>query len=201
MNALSLPVHTEKAPAQQPVVLLEAISPSSVCGHTNPPDAVFCGECGASLKAQPLHCATCGQPNSDGLKFCRGCGTHQSVATEQRSRVLPVAVAPPRCIAGRYHVQRLLGEGAKKRVYLAHDALLNREVALALFKAEGLDDDGRVRIQREIRALSQLGNHPHIVTLYDAGEEQSRPYFASHYLPGGSIQELLSTGRTPLSFA
>jgi tRNA A-37 threonylcarbamoyl transferase component Bud32/tetratricopeptide (TPR) repeat protein len=164
-----------------------------VCGHTNPPDAIFCGECGVSLIPQPLNCATCGQVNPADLKFCRGCGARQSISTAQTSRGLLAAVAPPTCIAGRYHVQQLLGEGAKKRVYLAHDALLNRAVALALFKAEGLDDDGRVRIQREIRALSQLGNHPHIVTLYDAGEEQNRPYFVSHYLPGGSIQDLLRT--------
>ena len=192
MNALSLPVQY-KQQSHQPVVILETTARLSACGHENPPDVAFCGECGASLIVQPLNCATCGQPNPAGLKFCHGCGARHSVALEQASRELLAAAAPPACVAGRYHIQRLLGEGAKKRVYLAQDALLNREVAVAVFKAEGLDDDGRVRIQREIRALSQLGNHPHIATLYDAGEEHSRPYFVSHYLPGGSIQDLLRT--------
>ena len=39
---------------------------------------------------------------------------------------------------GRYHVKRLLGEGGKKKVYLAQDTLLDREVAFALIKTEGL---------------------------------------------------------------
>ena len=44
---------------------------------------------------------------------------------------------------GRYVVQRFLGEGGKKRVYLAHDELLDRDVAFALIKTEGLDDASR----------------------------------------------------------
>jgi tRNA A-37 threonylcarbamoyl transferase component Bud32 len=84
-----------------------------------------------------------------------------------------------------------LGEGAKKRVYLARDTQLDREVALALFKTENLDEAGRARIRREAQALSQLGDHPHIVTLYDVNEEDGQPYFISHYLPGGSLHEML----------
>ena len=52
----------------------------------------------------------------------------------------------PRSFAdGRYQVKRFLGEGGKKKVYLAHDTLLDREVALALIKTEGLDEAGRSR--------------------------------------------------------
>ena len=71
---------------------------------------------------------------------------------------------------GRYQV-RFLGEGGKKKVYLAHDTLLDREVAFALIKTEGLDDAGRSRIQREAQAMGRLGAHPHIVTVFDLGEE------------------------------
>ncbi len=46
---------------------------------------------------------------------------------------------------GRYQVKRFLGEGGKKRVYLAQDTLLDREVAFALIKTEGLDDTARQR--------------------------------------------------------
>ncbi len=45
---------------------------------------------------------------------------------------------------GRYQVKRFLGEGGKKKVYLAHDTWLNREVAFALIKSEGLDDTSRI---------------------------------------------------------
>ncbi len=60
---------------------------------------------------------------------------------------------------GRYEVKRFLGEGGKKKVYLAHDALLDREVAFALIKTEGLDDTSRERIQREAQAMGRLGSH------------------------------------------
>ncbi len=49
---------------------------------------------------------------------------------------------------GRYEVKCLLGEGGKKRVYLAQDTLLDREVAFALIKTEGLDEVSRTRITR-----------------------------------------------------
>jgi hypothetical protein len=57
--------------------------------------------------------------------------------------------------AGRYRLERMLGEGSKKQVYLAHDTRLDRAVALALFKTAGLDRDGQHRIQREAQALGQ----------------------------------------------
>ena len=56
---------------------------------------------------------------------------------------------PTSFAGGRYLVKRFLGEGGKKRVYLAHDTLLDRDVAFAVIKTEGLDDEGRRRIQRE----------------------------------------------------
>ena len=47
---------------------------------------------------------------------------------------------------GRYQVKRFLGEGGKKMVYLAHDTTLDREVAFALIKTDGLDEASRTRI-------------------------------------------------------
>ena len=49
---------------------------------------------------------------------------------------------------GRYEVKRLLGEGGKKRVYLAHDTKLDRDVAFALIRTDGLDAEGLLRIRR-----------------------------------------------------
>ena len=60
---------------------------------------------------------------------------------------------PTAFVAGRYQVQDLLGEGARKVVYRAHDTRLDRDVAFALIKTAGLDADGRARIQREAAAL------------------------------------------------
>jgi len=68
-----------------------------------------------------------------------------------------VADQPSSFANGRYQVQRFLGEGGKKKVYLAHDTTLDREVAFALIKTEGLDDTSRTRIQREAQAMGRLG--------------------------------------------
>jgi len=78
---------------------------------------------------------------------------------------------PASFAAGRYVVKRFLGEGGKKRVYLAHDTTLDRDVAFALIKVEGLDDTARERISREAQAMGRLGSHPHIVTVFDLGTE------------------------------
>ncbi|MCH8063556.1 MAG: serine/threonine protein kinase, partial [Chloroflexi bacterium] len=74
---------------------------------------------------------------------------------------------------GRYVVKRFLGEGGKKKVFLAHDELLDRDVAFALIKTESLDEVSRIRISREAQAMGRLGSHPHIVTVFDLGEIDS----------------------------
>ena len=56
------------------------------------------------------------------------------------------ASGPSAFANGRYVVRRFLGEGGKKRVYLAHDSLLDRDVAFALIKTEGLDTAARERV-------------------------------------------------------
>ena len=81
---------------------------------------------------------------------------------------------PSEFAGGRYQVKRLLGEGASKIVYLARDTRLEREVAFALIKTDGLDDDGRTRVRREARAMGQLGEHPNVVNIYDIGEDAGR---------------------------
>ena len=92
---------------------------------------------------------------------------------------------------GRYMVKQLLGEGASKRVYLVHDTLLDRDVAFALIKNEGLDEVGRKRILREARAMASLGDHSNIVQLHDLGEEAGQPYMVLPLMTGGDIEGLL----------
>ena len=58
---------------------------------------------------------------------------------------------------GRYQVKRFLGEGGKKKVYLATDTLLDRDVAFALIKTEGLDEVSQTRITPEAQAMGRLG--------------------------------------------
>ena len=168
------------------------MSPS--CPHENPPAAKFCLECGARLT---LSCAKCGVQLPPGAKFCLECG--EAVAAGPSSPAQPSpspllgkeGVQPAAFAAGRYQVRRFLGEGAKKRVYLAHDTKLDRDVAFAQIKTDGLDADGVVRIRREAQAMGRLGDHPHIVTVFDTGEENGQPYIVSQCMSGGSVEQLL----------
>ena len=98
---------------------------------------------------------------------------------------------PTSFVDGRYTVSKFLGEGGKKKVYLAHDAQLDRDVAFALIKTEGLDEASRVRVTREAQAMGRLGSHPHIVTVYDIGEESGQPYLVLPVLPGGDVEGVI----------
>lgn len=97
---------------------------------------------------------------------------------------------------------RLLGEGACKRVYLAVDERLAREVAVAVVKPEGLVASGRVRITREAQAMARLGDDPSIVTVYDVGEEaDGTPFIVNQFMAGGSLDKHLDrepSGRFPI---
>ena len=92
---------------------------------------------------------------------------------------------------GRYEVKRFLGEGGKKMVYLAHDNLLDRDVAFALIKTEGLDVIGMTRINREAQAMGRLGSHPHIVTVFDLGDHDGQPFMVTELMGGGDVEGML----------
>jgi len=89
-------------------------------------------------------------------------------------------------------VKGFLGEGGRKRVYLAHDTKLDRDVAIAVIKTEGLDADGVVRVRREAQAMGRLGDHAHVVVVHDVGEDKGQPYIVSRYMAGGSVEEQLA---------
>jgi class 3 adenylate cyclase len=162
------------------------------CLRQNPVDAAFCGGCGTALAAV---CRACQRSNPPDGIFCSGCGRRlalpASTAGDAPRLLTPARPLPASLSAGRYQVRRFLGEGGKKRVYLAHDTRLERDVAIALIKTEGLDEGGLARVRREARAMGRLGDHPHIVTIYDVGEEGGQPYIVSQYMGGGSVEDLL----------
>ena len=70
---------------------------------------------------------------------------------------------------GRYEVKRTLGRGGMGTVYVAHDPVLGRMVAIKLFSADVDLPDAGQRFAREARSAGAL-NHPNIVTIFDAGE-------------------------------
>ena len=165
------------------------------CGRENPADARFCSACGTET---PLICPHCGRALVADAVFCHGCGARLEPAGEVLS-TSPAAVAAPSSPAalprsfanGRYQVKQSLGEGGKKKVYLAHDTLLDREVAFALIKTDGLDETSRSRIAREAQAMGRLGSHPHIVTVFDLGQEAEQPYMVTELMGGGDVEGVI----------
>lgn len=102
------------------------------------------------------------------------------------------AAAPGSLFADRYRVQRLLGEGARKRVLLAVDTWLERPVAVCLLPGGGSEDLGLLR--RESTVTAQLSGSDRVVAVYDVGEADGLPYLTAQYLPGGSLGDRLAQG-------
>jgi len=120
-----------------------------------------------------------------------------SQAGSFRTMAAPAA-QPQSFSSGRYVVSKLLGEGGQKIVFLARDTQLDRDVAIALLKAEGIDDASLARLKREARALAHLEAQPHIVAIYDIGDHERRPFTVCEYLAGGSLEEELARAGGPL---
>ncbi|HEX2831405.1 MAG TPA: protein kinase [Thermoanaerobaculia bacterium] len=99
---------------------------------------------------------------------------------------------------GRYEIRSLLGAGGMGEVYLAHDAQLQRPVALkVLAAAVRADEDLRSRLELEARAASAL-NHPNILTVYDVGEEGEERFIATEYVDGVTLRQRLSRAQPTL---
>jgi serine/threonine protein kinase len=157
------------------------------CQTENPEGVKFCGECGRSL-LEELKCPHCGHMNPPNVKFCHECGQALSEPKPSPSPELKTTSQSDSFADGRYQVKKFLGEGGKKKVYLAHDTVLDRDVAFALIKTEKLDRAARARITREAQAMGRLGDHPHIVTVYDFGDHEGQPYMVLPLLPGGDVE-------------
>jgi eukaryotic-like serine/threonine-protein kinase len=104
-------------------------------------------------------------------------------------------------IGGRYRLDAEIGRGGMSTVYRAFDTVLERPVAIKLMHREiATDSDQLERFRREARSVAQL-NHPHVVTVIDAGEEPpddsepdgatGRPYIVLEYIDGETLKHLI----------
>lgn len=103
-------------------------------------------------------------------------------------------------IGGRYRLDAVIGRGGMSTVYKAFDTVLERAVAIKLMHREiTADSDQLERFRREARSVAQL-NHPHVVTVIDAGEEPSpdgeeppvgTPYIVLEYVDGETLKSLI----------
>lgn len=100
---------------------------------------------------------------------------------------------------GRYRIEKELGKGAMGVVYQGRDPKINRVVAIKTmalaqtFEADELDEV-KQRFFREAETAGRL-NHPNIVTIYDAGEEQDLAYIAMEFLKGRDLLPWCKPGK------
>ena len=91
-------------------------------------------------------------------------------------------------IGHRYRIIRSLGEGGMANVYLAHDIVLDRDVSVKLLRLDLRDDPStKRRFHREAMAATQL-NDPHIVGIYDVGEDHGLQYMVMQYVKGTDLK-------------
>jgi tetratricopeptide (TPR) repeat protein len=162
----------------------------AACGHEVPYDAAFCGECGAPL-AVGLACPACGRAHEPGQRFCNGCGARLVPGADPPAGVTTMTPGAVSFAQDRYRIERFLGEGAHKRVYLARDTTLERWIAFVQIKGDAATGDLAERIRREARTMASLPAHPNVVSVYDAGEVTGGPYIVEEYVDGGTVEDLL----------
>src|SRR5512134_2598274 len=104
--------------------------------------------------------------------------------------MMPAVPMAPKTIA-HYELLSPIGEGGMGVVYRAVDTRLGRPVAVKLLRPDGgIDGERRKRFVQEARAASAL-NHPHIITIYDIGQDSGVDFIAMEYLAGQSLARLI----------
>ena len=102
----------------------------------------------------------------------------------------------------RYRVERHVANGGMGAVYAARDEILGRPVAIKVLASHLAEDPvNRARFQREARAAARLSNHPNVVTVYDVGEHDGRPFLVMELMAGGSVAAVLREGCPDLDAA
>jgi eukaryotic-like serine/threonine-protein kinase len=102
-----------------------------------------------------------------------------------------VSFGPGDLLGGRYELGRQLGAGGMARVYLAHDRVLDRRVAVKVLSEPYASDPQFVeRFRREASAAAGL-NHPNIVAVYDRGEADGSYFIVMEYLAGPDLKQVI----------
>jgi len=89
---------------------------------------------------------------------------------------------------GSYEIIARLGRGGMGEVWKARDKKLGREVAIKVLPDDLVDAAARRRFQQEAQMASSL-NHPHILTVHDADEYESRQYLVTEFVDGGTLKD------------
>lgn len=134
-----------------------------------------------------------GEPE-DALSLGQRALQELEAAIPRRPAVMP-SWAPS--VIGRFQIQSVLGAGGFAVVYLAFDPKLDRLVALKIPRPHALMRPGlRRRFVLEAQAAARL-DHPHIVTVYEAGEDRDLPYIACAWCNGPTLSAWLAARLRP----
>ena len=99
-------------------------------------------------------------------------------------------------LPARYRVIRHIADGGMASVWAAHDELLGRVVAVkVLAPAFAADERANRRFLREARAGARLSECRNVVTVYDIGEHEGRPFMVMEHFAGGSVADRLRSDR------
>lgn len=94
-------------------------------------------------------------------------------------------------LSGRYKVLEMIGGGGMANVYLAHDMILDRDVAVKVLRLDFANDEEFIRrFHREAQSATSLA-HPNIVSIYDVGEEDSIYYIVMEYVEGQTLKQYI----------
>lgn len=108
---------------------------------------------------------------------------------------MPTTFAPNHALVGRYRIIDLLGVGHTAEVYRAEDLSLHRTVVVKVLLAKwAAHEDVRREFRDHIIRAATLG-HPHLARVYDGGQESGSIFVVTEYLSGGSLEDLLVSGK------
>ncbi|WP_225047522.1 Stk1 family PASTA domain-containing Ser/Thr kinase [Lacticaseibacillus kribbianus] len=100
-------------------------------------------------------------------------------------------IEPGYILNERYQLLKTLGEGGMANVYLAHDLILDRDVAVKVLRLDLQNDPDTIRrFQREAMATTELV-HPNIVSIYDVGESHGQQYLVMEYVQGSDLKKYI----------
>jgi len=104
-------------------------------------------------------------------------------------------------LAGRYDIDREIGQGGMATVYVARDVKHNRQVAVKVLRPDLAAALGHERFLREIEIAANL-THPHILPLYDSGEADGFLYYVMPYIKGDTLRDRIDKeGELPIAEA
>ena len=107
-------------------------------------------------------------------------------------------IVPNTVLAQRYEIERLIGSGGMACVYMVHDRIENRHVALKLLHAAYAKDRNYVdRFIQEAQLMRKV-DHPNVVRTFDIAHDEGRLFFTMEYVAGYTLRDLIDAGGNDL---